>query len=425
MSYGSYDESDDTYTYSSLTQAPLGLTDENEHSLTQKNVHTLLQASNKGADASSSTTNKSSSSSSKGGGSGGSKPRILLMGSRRSGKSSIAKVVFQKMSPHETLFIESTQSIRLRDIHTSALVSFQLLDFPGGFELIDPKSSSSSNQASSAQSTSGSAGGASGSAGVQSTSGGSIPNPATSGISSGISPELIFASGSKCSLVYVIDAQDDENQFTESIDYFIHEVKIARRYNPSIHVEVLIHKVDGDAYLSEDHKIDIQNEIKRSIAEELGEAGLSSVRPSYHLTSIYDHTIFEAFSKIVQTLLPSVGFLEKLLDGLVASCQMEKAFLFDVVSKIYVATDSNPVDMQTYELCSDMIDVVIDVSCIYGLPAVKAKEAQKQQQAQAQQSTRQLEKLDRTPSGKLCNTTVHIFACHGVVSEYIISGDLR
>lgn len=27
---------------------------------------------------------------------------------------------------------------------------------------------------------------------------------------------------------------------------------------------------------------------------------------------------------------------------------------------------STPVDMQSYELCSDMIDVVIDVSCIYG-----------------------------------------------------------
>lgn len=37
------------------------------------------------------------------------------------------------------------------------------------------------------------------------------------------------------------------------------------------------------------------------------------------------------------------------------------------MSKLYLATDSNPVDMQTYELCSDMIDVVIDVSCIYGL----------------------------------------------------------
>ena len=38
-----------------------------------------------------------------------------------------------------------------------------------------------------------------------------------------------------------------------------------------------------------------------------------------------------------------------------------------MVSKLYVATDSNPVYMQSYELCSDMIDVVIDVSCIYGL----------------------------------------------------------
>ena len=27
---------------------------------------------------------------------------------------------------------------------------------------------------------------------------------------------------------------------------------------------------------------------------------------------------------------------------------------------------SSPVDMQSYELCSDIIDVVIDVSCIYG-----------------------------------------------------------
>lgn len=45
---------------------------------------------------------------------------------------------------------------------------------------------------------------------------------------------------------------------------------------------------------------------------------------------------------------------------------IEKAFLFDVVSKIYIATDSSPVDMQSYELCCDMIDVVIDVSGIYG-----------------------------------------------------------
>lgn len=39
------------------------------------------------------------------------KPRILLMGLHRSGKSSIQKVVFHKMSPSDTLFLESTNKI--------------------------------------------------------------------------------------------------------------------------------------------------------------------------------------------------------------------------------------------------------------------------------------------------------------------------
>mmetsp|Transcript_8570 Transcript_8570/g.21642 ORF Transcript_8570/g.21642 Transcript_8570/m.21642 type:complete len:83 (-) Transcript_8570:1061-1309(-) len=39
------------------------------------------------------------------------KPRILLMGLRKSGKSSIQKVVFHKMSPNETLFLESTAKL--------------------------------------------------------------------------------------------------------------------------------------------------------------------------------------------------------------------------------------------------------------------------------------------------------------------------
>ena len=225
------------------------------------------------------------------------------------------------MSPHETLFLESTNDIRLRDINTSALVQFQLLDFPGHYDFSDARKS-------------------------------------------GVTPERIFQKMG--ALVFVIDAQDDENQFSESIDYFLTMAKMAYKINPKISFDVLIHKVDGDAYLSDDHKTECQNEIKKSISEELMDSGLP-IRPSFHLTSIYDHTIFEAFSKIVQSLIPQLPLLEKLLNGLISSCSMEKSFLFDVVSKIYVATDSNPVDMQTYELASDMIDVVIDVSCIYGL----------------------------------------------------------
>ncbi len=61
-----------------------------------------------------------------------------------------------------------------------------------------------------------------------------------------------------------------------------------------------------------------------------------------------------------------MGTLEGLLNLFAANCCAEKVFLFDVLSKIYVATDSSPVDVQSYELCCDMIDVVVDVSCIYG-----------------------------------------------------------
>jgi Ras-related GTP-binding protein C/D len=49
------------------------------------------------------------------------------------------------------------------------------------------------------------------------------------------------------------------------------------------------------------------------------------------------------------------------------SCVIDKSYLLDVFTKLYIATDSNPVDGHTYELCSDLVDVVIDVSCIYGL----------------------------------------------------------
>ncbi len=37
---------------------------------------------------------------------------------------------------------------------------------------------------------------------------------------------------------------------------------------------------------------------------------------SYHLTSIYDHSIFEAFSKVVQKLIQQHSQLERLLDYL-------------------------------------------------------------------------------------------------------------
>eukprot|EP00037_Helgoeca_nana_P005406 m.51283 g.51283 ORF g.51283 m.51283 type:complete len:345 (+) comp16415_c0_seq3:178-1212(+) len=243
---------------------------------------------------------------------GAAKPRILLLGLRRSGKSSIQKVVFHKMTPNETLFLESTSKIVKDDVSNSSFVQFQIWDFPGQIDFFDPSFDS----------------------------------------------EVIF--GGCGALVFVIDAQDD---YMESLAKLHETVTKAYKVNPHIRFEVFIHKVDG---LSDDHKIETTRDIHQRVMDELEHAGLPEIHLSFHLTSIYDHSIFEAFSKVVQNLIEQLPTLESLLNILNANSGIEKSFLFDVVSKIYIATDSSPVDMQSYELCSDMIDVVIDVSCIYG-----------------------------------------------------------
>lgn len=41
---------------------------------------------------------------------------------------------------------------------------------------------------------------------------------------------------------------------------------------------------------------------------------------SFYLTSIYDHSIFEAFSKVVQKLIPQLPTLENLLNIFISVC---------------------------------------------------------------------------------------------------------
>ncbi|XP_031232884.1 ras-related GTP-binding protein C [Mastomys coucha] len=140
-----------------------------------------------------------------------------------------------------------------------------------------------------------------------------------------------------------------------------------RRSGKSSIQKVVFHKMSPNETLFLESTNKIYRDIHQRANDDLADAGLEKLHLSFYLTSIYDHSIFEAFSKVVQKLIPQLPTLENLLNIFISNSGIEKAFLFDVVSKIYIATDSSPVDMQSYELCCDMIDVVIDVSCIYGL----------------------------------------------------------
>lgn len=219
------------------------------------------------------------------------------------------------MSPHETLFrLEATQKLERAVVDHTPLCRFTVWDFPGDYYGDD---------------------------------------------------ENVFEGAT--SLIFVVDAQDEP--YDHVLQSFTGAVTRALELNPNIVIEVFINKVDGELFLSDESKYDCRRDIMTQVTDELTEAGVSpdSIHIRYHLTSIYDHSIYEALSRVVQRLIPQLPTLENLLNVLVSTCSMEKAYLFDVVSKLYISTDPGPVDMQSVELCSDMIDVVLDVSGIYGL----------------------------------------------------------
>jgi Ras-related GTP-binding protein C/D len=161
-------------------------------------------------------------------------------------------------------------------------------------------------------------------------------------------------------LIWVIDAQDE---YLDAIQRLIMTIMNLQHSYPNINVEVFVHKVDG---LSEDYKEETFRDINQRVQDELSDAGYENAPVYFYKTSIYDHSIFEAFSKVIQKLIPQLPTLESLLDSLCATCRIEKAYLFDVLSKIYIANDTSPTDIGSYEICSDYIDVVVDVGEIYG-----------------------------------------------------------
>lgn len=241
---------------------------------------------------------------------------ILLMGLRRGGKSSICKVVFHNMQPLDTLYLESTSKPTTEQF--SSLIDLSVMELPGQLNYFEPNYDS----------------------------------------------ERLFSSIG--ALVYVIDSQDEYLNALTNLSMII---EFAYKVNPKINIEVLIHKIDG---LSEDYRIDAQRDIMQRTGDELLDLGLEGVQVSFYLTSIFDHSIYEAFSRIVQKLIVELPSLENMLDNLVQHSLIDKVFLFDINSKIYVATDSNPVDIQIYEVCAEFIDITIDLDDLYAEDEVEA-----------------------------------------------------
>ena len=166
------------------------------------------------------------------------RPRILLTGLRRSGKTSIQRVIFTKMQPSQTQFLESTPHLTLNQFSCGSFINFQVQELPGQLQVF----------------SSGHNGGSGGNSGQASSY---DDDPMINMVGGGYDMERLLK---RCNaVVYIIDAQDD---YSESILRLNAIIQLGRRVNPRIRYEVFIHKVDQ---LSEETKTETQRDIHNQV----------------------------------------------------------------------------------------------------------------------------------------------------------------
>jgi len=130
----------------------------------------------------------------------------------------------------------------------------------------------------------------------------------------------------------------------------------------NISMNIFIHKSDT---LSADHTEAVYRNIQQTVLNELAGFGYDRPPVEFHLTNIYNNSIHLAVSRVVQKSIPNLPVLETILSTFCSNCGLKKVFLFDVTSRLFIATDSIPVTQAAYNLCTEYIDTIIECMRLY------------------------------------------------------------
>jgi Ras-related GTP-binding protein C/D len=134
-----------------------------------------------------------------------------------------------------------------------------------------------------------------------------------------------------------------------------------------MYFELLVHKKEA---LPEDY----QHDLMRIINDRLGlevedfftENGVQLddvVR--VHATSIYDHSLWHAFSLIAQRGIEETYQLAQCVDAFKSNTAFTKVFIFDVATRLYLAMDSEALDVEDYALAWDYLNTLRQMFPLY------------------------------------------------------------
>mmetsp|Transcript_63337 Transcript_63337/g.181726 ORF Transcript_63337/g.181726 Transcript_63337/m.181726 type:complete len:323 (+) Transcript_63337:118-1086(+) len=141
--------------------------------------------------------------------------------------------------------------------------------------------------------------------------------------------EMIFQNAEV--LIYVLVAVSDKRGNADTsksvpaegkdLNYFTHAIESLRQWSPSARVFCLI------------HKLDLVHESKRAEVLRKYETDLMNIAQGINLscfgTSIWDDTLFKAWSQIVYSLIPSIDQLELQLKHICEVCEADEVVLFE------------------------------------------------------------------------------------------------
>lgn len=167
----------------------------------------------------------------------------------------------------------------------------------------------------------------------------------------------------KCNaLIFVCDY----NTKNEQIDYFRENIlPIINKYK-NISLYIFIHKIDyyNCNYILKGQYNEEIRQIKSQIEHKIyPEYEEDKFKNNLFMTSIHDSTLIEAFSTILQNMLPQNENLCILLSKL----GIKNSYIFDINNKFCLAknVEIGKSNENMFEICVNMIDFVIEMAHIY------------------------------------------------------------
>jgi Ras-related GTP-binding protein A/B len=157
-------------------------------------------------------------------------------------------------------------------------------------------------------------------------------------------------------LIYVVSVSDrrgshdfKEKDNNKELVYFSHAMESLRNFSPNARVFVLI------------HKLDLVHESKREEVLQNYERELINAAPGIKITcfgtSIWDETLFKAWSQIVYSLIPDINELEQHLQHICNVCEADEVVLFEKNTFLLIShfARKNMQDSHRFEKISNIV----------------------------------------------------------------------